>query len=488
MNRQEERVVIIMGSSGDQEYAEKIKKTLEEFGVEAVLRVGSAHKTPQHVLDLIKKYDSQKDKKVVYVAVAGRSNALGGFIDCQTQNPVISAPPYSEKYAGFDIFSSIRMPSGVATTVASEAEMAALAAVKIFALGNLELRDKFKDYQKKLREKILQADKDMGGKRSFAHQAQDDKGAVKTLETVDLPKKSFGPKIAGKVRDNWVLKDGRRVMVTTDRQSAFDRMVCLTSGKGCQLNMLSKFWFEKTKDIVPNHMIAVPHPNVMICKDCQSVPIEMVVRGYITGSTSTSLWKNYSEKTGVYDWLGLPKGLLKNQKLPKLAFTPTTKAQEGQHDKPKSPQELTREFGRLYREVEKISQALFERASKIYKKAGLLLVDTKFEFGQDKNGKLVLIDELFTPDSSRLWLAKTYKERFNRGEEPESLDKEFLRLWLQRHGFSGEGRVPKVPEEITNRLAHLYAEPYKRLTSQDLSGTDSSPLAIKSAILNYFGD
>ncbi len=305
------------------------------------------------------------------------------------------------------------------------------------------------------------------------------------LETVDLPE-GFGPKIQGKVRDNWVLPDGRRVMVTTDRQSAFDRQACLTPGKGQQLNMLSAFWFEQTKDIIPNHMLAVPHSNVMICRECELIPIEMVVRAYITGSTPTSLWENYSKKTGAYIWLGLPEGLVKNQKLSEIVFTPTTKAGAGQHDEQIPPIEAARRFGEVYWEMEKISLALFKRGSQIYGEAGLILVDTKFEFGWDKGGNLTLIDELFTPDSSRIWLAETYQERFDRGEEPESLDKEFLRLWLKEKNFSGEGPVPVVPRKIIDKLATLYAEPYKRLIGRDLSGVDSSPMTIQTTILNYF--
>lgn len=156
-----ELVVIVMGSPQDKEYASQIKKTLDELGVNSVFRVGSAHKTPEHVLSLVRKYDSQKDKRIVYIAVAGRSNALGGFIDAQTLNPVISAPPYSEKYGGMDIFSSLRMPSGISTTVALEAEIAALAAVKILALNNPELREKFGKYLWEHRERIIQADSDM---------------------------------------------------------------------------------------------------------------------------------------------------------------------------------------------------------------------------------------------------------------------------------------------------------------------------------------
>lgn len=305
---------------------------------------------------------------------------------------------------------------------------------------------------------------------------------MQVLETVDLPER-FGPKIQGKVRDNWVLPDGRRVIVTTDRQSAFDRMACLTPSKGRELNMLSAFWFEKTADIVPNHMLAVPHPNVMVCKECEAVPVEMVLRGYITGSTSTSLWKNYSEVTGVYDWLNLPPGLKKNQRLPEVVITPTTKAAEGQHDRPITHKEATELFGETYREMEKASLSLFERGSEIYGKVGLILVDTKFEFGRDKDGKLTLIDELFTPDSSRIWRVESYEERMSRGEEPNSLDKEFLRLWLKNKGFTGEGPVPSIPSEITGRLAKLYAEPYQRLTGKDLSRVDSSPEAIGRKIL-----
>lgn len=308
---------------------------------------------------------------------------------------------------------------------------------------------------------------------------------LQVLETVDLPE-SFGPKMQGKIRDIWVLPDGKRIMVTTDRQSAFDRMVCLTPGKGRQLNMLSAFWFEATADIVPNHMLAVPYPNVMVCKECPLIPVEMVLREYITGSTSTSLWRNYNEGTGIYDYLNLPHGLLKNQKLPEVVITPTTKASGAQHDRPQSPKEVAKEVGEIYWEMEEVSKVLFERGSQIYAKAGLVLVDTKFEFGLDKDGKLTLIDELFTPDSSRIWIGQTYQTKMLRGEEPDGLDKEFLRLWLRSHGFSGEGPVPKVPGEITGRLATLYAEPYKRLTSQDLSGVDSSPQAIANAISHYF--
>ena len=307
--------------------------------------------------------------------------------------------------------------------------------------------------------------------------------APQVLETVNLPE-SFGPKIQGKVRDNWVLPDGRRVMVTTDRQSAFDRMVCLTPGKGRQLNMLSAFWFGQTADIVPNHMLAVPHPNVMICKECQPIPLEVVVRDYITGSTETSLWVNYRQGKNPYKLL-LPPGLVKNQKLPEIYFTPTTKALD--HDDPTPRLEAASRFGEIYWEMEKVSAALFERASSIYSESGLILVDTKFEFGGDKDGKLTLIDELFTPDSSRIWLAETYDKKFSHKEEPDSLDKEFLRLWLKDQGFSGDGSVPLVPAKITNRLAALYTEPYKRLTGQDLSDVDSSPRAVRAAILNYFG-
>lgn len=249
--------------------------------------------------------------------------------------------------------------------------------------------------------------------------------------------------------------------------------------------MLSAYWFGQTEDIVPNHMLTVPHPNVMTCKECEPVPVEMVLRGYITGSTSTSLWKNYSEGTGVYDWLNLPRGLKKNQRLPEVAITPTTKAQGGQHDRPVTREEAAELFGETYRQMEEASLALFERGSKVYRESGLILVDTKFEFGRDKKGQLTLIDELFTPDSSRIWREESYEERMSCGEEPDSLDKEFLRLWLREQGFSGEGPVPPVPPEITGKLAALYAEPYRRLTGKDLSGVDSSPEAIRNVILSW---
>lgn len=304
------------------------------------------------------------------------------------------------------------------------------------------------------------------------------------LETLNLPE-TFGPKIQSKVRDIWVLPDGRRIMVTTDRQSAYDKVVCLTPGKGRLLNMLSAWWFEKTQDIIPNHMLKVPHVNVMICQECKPIPLEMVVRGFITGESDTSLWKNYRDKTKVYSWLDLPGGLLKNQKLPETVVTPTTKEGEGRHDEPVSPLQAAGIVGEVYWQMQDKSLRLFKRASEIYEKAGLLLVDTKFEFGLDRDGRLTLIDELFTPDSSRIWEDETYEERFSQGQEPDGLDKEFLRLWLKNQGFTGQGEVPAVPAEITNRLAALYVVPFQRLTCLNLGNVSSSPINITTGIVHY---
>ena len=278
----------------------------------------------------------------------------------------------------------------------------------------------------------------------------------------------LGRKYEGKVRDNYILAD-RRIIITTDRISAFDRVLGTIPFKGQVLNQLADFWFGKTKHIVRNHIIAGPDPNVMVVKECEPIPVEMVVRGYITGVTTTSAWYNYQR--GVRDFCGvrLPEGLRKDQKFEKPIITPTTKAGAGEHDRPISGEDAIKE-GLVSRELfEKMSEAslkLFDFGSRFVAKRELILVDTKYEFGL-LDGQLVLMDEIHTPDSSRFWFKETYDELFAKGEEQRKLDKEYVRTWLAAQGYLGDGVPPKLAPEVVTEAAKRYIEAYEKITGKN---------------------
>ena len=285
--------------------------------------------------------------------------------------------------------------------------------------------------------------------------------------TLDKTNFKFGKKYEGKVRDNYTFDD-KRIIITTDRISAFDRVLCTIPFKGQVLNQTAAFWFEKTKNIIENHVISIPDPNVMLVKECKPLPVEMVVRGYITGVTTTSAWYNYEK--GVRNFCGniLPEGLKKNQKLAKPIITPSTKAEHGAHDESVSGEEIIKRKvvdEKLYRQMEKASLALFDFGTKLIVKNNLILVDTKYEFGE-LNGKLVLIDEAHTPDSSRFWIKNTYDKLFYQGQEPQKLDKEYVRMWLSEKGFIGEGKIPLIPDEVKVEAAKRYITAYEMITSK----------------------
>jgi phosphoribosylaminoimidazole-succinocarboxamide synthase len=282
------------------------------------------------------------------------------------------------------------------------------------------------------------------------------------LTTTDF---KVGKKYQGKVRDTYDLGD-KLLLVTTDRQSAFDRILASVPFKGQVLNLTSAWWFEKTEYIIPNHLIAVPDPNVTIAKKCQVFPIEFVVRGYVTGSTSTSLWTQYQK--GVRNYCGntLAEGLRKNQRLEKPMLTPTTK--EEKHDRPISPQDIIAEGWMTKEDFEYTANAalrLYQFGVETAAKHGLILVDTKYEFGKDADGRIVLLDEIHTPDSSRYWLADSYEQRFSHQQEPENIDKEFLRLWFSEHCDPYRDAVlPVAPENLIVTLASRYIQLYEMIT------------------------
>lgn len=276
---------------------------------------------------------------------------------------------------------------------------------------------------------------------------------------------AFGKKYQGKVRDTYDVDD-KLILITTDRQSAFDRVLAAVPYKGQALNLTSAWWFEKTEHIIPNQLIAIPDPNVTIAKKCQVFPIEFVVRGYITGTTSTSLWTQYNN--GVREYCGhlLPNNLRKNQRLAMPLLTPTTK--DAKHDRPISAAEIISEGWMTEEDWHIASTAamrLYQYGVEVAAKQGLILVDTKYEFGKDKEGNIILIDEVHTPDSSRYWLMASYEERFANNQEPENIDKEFLRLWFVDHCDPYHDKVlPAAPTELIVTLASRYIQLYEMIT------------------------
>jgi len=272
-------------------------------------------------------------------------------------------------------------------------------------------------------------------------------------------------RIKGKVRDRYDL-GANLALVTTDRQSGFDRMLAKVPYKGQVLNLTSAFWFEQTKDIISNHLINVPHPNVSIVKKCKPFPIEFVVRSYMTGSTSTSIWKNYQNGMRQYCGHTLPEGMKKNQKLSQILLTPTTKEED--HDRLISPQDIVKENWMTQEDWDHCADAalrVFTRGQTLAKERGLILVDTKYEFGKDEDGNILLIDEVHTPDSSRYWLENSYESRINNGQEPENIDKEFLRLWFADKCDPYKDEVlPDAPKDLVMELSRRYISLYEMIT------------------------
>ena len=276
-----------------------------------------------------------------------------------------------------------------------------------------------------------------------------------------------GEKKTGKVRDQYEAGN-KIVLITTDRQSAFDRVLASIPFKGQVLNQTSAWWFKKTEHIIKNHLLEMPDPNVIIAKKCKVIPIEFVVRGYITGSTSTSLWTVYNNGDREYCGNALPEGLIKNQKLNENMLTPTTK--EEHHDRPISPEGIIKE-GWMKEEdwvyCSKIALDLFSFGQQVAAEHGMILVDTKYEMGVDESGKILLIDEIHTPDSSRYWIKNTYEERMANGVEPENIDKEFLRLWfVDNCDPYNDEKIPPAPEDLVVELSNRYIYLYETITGE----------------------
>jgi phosphoribosylaminoimidazole-succinocarboxamide synthase len=300
----------------------------------------------------------------------------------------------------------------------------------------------------------------------------------KPLERSDFPR--LGRKYEGKVRDNYSLADGRRVIVTTDRISAFDRVLGTLPLKGQVLNFAAAWWFEKTRHIAPNHVLAVPDPNVLVGRECSLLPVEMVMRAYLTGTTSTSIWVHYDK--GARDFCGhrLPDGMRKHQRLPEPILTPSTKAAHGDHDVSASREEILRISGMAAADFDhaaELAKALFREGQRVCAERGLILVDTKYEFGRTSDGEIVVIDEIHTPDSSRFWYEHSYEERFAAGHDPESFDKEYVRRYLAKLGFTGDGPIPAIPDEVRIEAVRRYIEAVERITGETFRPNLDEPIA-----------
>jgi phosphoribosylaminoimidazole-succinocarboxamide synthase len=282
---------------------------------------------------------------------------------------------------------------------------------------------------------------------------------------------------AGKVRDNYDLPDGRRIIVASDRLSAFDMVLTAVPLKGQVLTQIARFWFDAMRDVCPNHVIDYPDPNVLVCRRLNMLPVEIVVRDYLAGTTSTSLLSMY--KAGKREMYGitLPDGLQENQKLPQTVITPTTKAADGDHDEPLSPADiaarnlLTRE---QWETVSRHALALFARGREMARARGLILVDTKYEFGLDAQGRITLADEIHTPDSSRYWYLETYERRFRERARPDSFDKDVVRNWVAARCDPYKDPVPEIPREVILDAAKVYIDVQEQITGRPFDLPDRS--------------
>jgi phosphoribosylaminoimidazole-succinocarboxamide synthase len=296
------------------------------------------------------------------------------------------------------------------------------------------------------------------------------------LEGTDFS--SLGSKYEGKVRDNYSA-DGKRIIVATDRISAFDRVLGTLPLKGQLLNHVAAWWFEKTRDVAPNHVIDVPDPNVLVARECTPLPVEMVMRAYLTGTTSTSIWMHYEKGERFFCGHPLPDGMKKHQKLSAPLLTPSTKAAHGDHDVSGSREEILKISGMPPEDFDAAAEmvkALFARGQKMCAAQGLILVDTKYEFGKTKDGEVVVIDEIHTPDSSRFWFTNTYDERMAAGEDPESFDKEYVRRYLSKLGFIGDGPIPEIPEDVRVEATRRYIEAVEQITGEPFQPNLEEPI------------
>tara|TARA_Y100000389_G_C17447076_1_gene512289 strand:- start:871 stop:2277 length:1407 start_codon:yes stop_codon:yes gene_type:complete len=463
-------VPIIIGSSKDLNHANKIKNKLSLFNISCDIRISSAHKATDYVMGILNNYE--KDITVpVIITCAGKSNALSGVVDSNITLPVIACPPIT-KETMFDLYSSTSMPTDVCPMVVLGPENAGLAAAKICGLQCQEVRRGVLDLHLNNTNKLIIED--------TQQKYNDDNLLTKLLpscvvdsreEYGNHPMEGMQFLRSGKIRDLYLKTNSENMyLVGTDKLSSFDRVITSIPLKGEILNKVTKWWFDKTADIVPNHYVS--HKGCyMEVKKTEVIMIEFVMRSYLTGSTSTSIWKNYEKGMRTYCGHQLPDGMVRNQPLAQPLLTPTTK---GEVDELISKDEILAQGIMTHEEWETCAtyaHALFKRGQELASRRGLILVDTKYEFGKLPNGDIILIDELHTPDSSRFWIKHSYQQRFNNKQEPEMIDKEFIRKWVKSQYDDPYSMKPEefgITDEMRLKTTNRYLQLYNIITGKEL--------------------
>ncbi len=300
---------------------------------------------------------------------------------------------------------------------------------------------------------------------------------AKTLQTTEFS--TLGKKFAGKVRDCYT-KDNQRVIVVTDRISAFDVVLGTIPFKGQVLNQIAAYWFEVTKHLASNHVLDVPDPTVTLAAECEILPVEFVMRAYVTGVTTTSIWYHYARGVRRFCGHDLPDGMRKNQKLERAILTPSTKAEKGGHDESVSREDILAMGALTPAEFDRAAEMcarVFAFGQSLAAQRGLILVDTKYEIGRRRDGSMCFVDEVHTPDSSRYWYADDYQERFERGDEPRGLDKEYVRHTLAAQGYTGDGAPPPLSDEVRCEAARRYVALYELVTGREFVPDFEEPIA-----------
>lgn len=456
-------VPVIIGSDKDLSHAKKIVRKLSTLGVRGDIRISSAHKATRKTLDIISAY-LKNDRVYTFITCAGKSNALSAVVDSKSFKPVIACPPLKHE-SMYDLYSSTSMPSDVAPMVVLKPENAALAAAKICALHCPQVAQNIRRLLQENTTKLHLADV-----RIYTQQQSVDLESVveNTQQTPTIQQFEqagvFRFQRLGKVRDVYS-GDSEMILAASDRLSSFDRVITSIPYKGTILNDISTWWFKKTQSLVPNHLLD-SSGRFMRVQKCTVIPIEFVIRSYLTGSTNTSIWKNYANGSRTYCGHKLADGMVRNQPLPTPLLTPTTKSE---HDELISKDEILSRgimTPEQWDTCEQYAHRLFAYGQIIAAEKGLILVDTKYEFGINSEGQILLIDELHTPDSSRYWIQHSYAQRFEARQEPDIIDKDIIRKWLKKQYTNpyDESVELTVPDSKRVETARKYMELYELLT------------------------
>ena len=465
-------IPVILGSVKDKSHSDVIVSFFNKFNriyhtnITVNVRACSAHKNSAHLRKIISAYENYVP---CFVTIAGKSNALSAVVDAMTTKPVISCPPISTRSNNIhDIFSSLSLPSGVAPLTVLNYENCCLAVVKMIGLLDPDVNRGMTHYQSSLRNKIRI--EDLKTVALYSKESMDNSTDRKNEDELYSDLKLLRK---GKVRDIYSDDSGRNILVmrATNRLSSFDRYICSVPYKGEMLNRISIWWFNQTRDIIPNHFIQYHGRDGMVVHKCEPIMVEFVVRSYMTGSTNTSIWKNYERGMREYCGHTIRDGYKRNEPLDKVIVTPTTKGETDELIDAKGIVESGLMTQKEWEYCEQTALKLFEMGQKVADHFGMILVDTKYEFGKAPDGSIMLIDEVHTPDSSRYWVKHSYLEKMSAGEEPENIDKDIIRKWAKKEyddPYSMEGGSFDVPDELIDLVSLRYIQLYKIITDKAL--------------------